>query len=148
MTEKEVKDFLSQYFDRRDEETALRILLAKVKGKETEQVITTNYQSLGIQFTPKPHANFEDGANEQIDLESSIEEKLSKFDEMKFNIFKMIDTINNSLIRAVLYNRYLNCYDWFEIMEIMGYSESQIYKIHNDGIEILEKTELIGVNRS
>ena len=98
----------------------------------------SDYSTERVDCTRDLRAPFEKWIYKKIDAEEklkSFEEALAiKLDELSAAIEK-IESHNHQL---VLISRYLNDMRWEDIPSDLGYSASSIYRLHREGLALLE----------
>lgn len=67
-------------------------------------------------------------------FENKISEKIKKYSEIRFEIEQVIDALNNLNERAVLKLRYLYYKRFDEIVIMTGYSRTQVFRFHRNGL--------------
>jgi len=81
-----------------------------------------------------------DAVADMVDVKNEIKADLSRLLEIKADIIRTINKVDNITYQTLLSLRYLNFKRWHEIMNILGYESRYIYKLHN---KALEKVDII-----
>lgn len=79
------------------------------------------------------------------EITAEIDRKIDELYAYRIEMHHLINTIDNSLYRAVLTARYINCDTWEKIADNMGYDIRHIHRIHGRAlreISYYEKTLL------
>jgi len=69
-----------------------------------------------------------------VDLEAKIAEKLQELNEKANEIEALIDKIEDSKVRTVMFERYIMFRGWDEVAWEMGYSVQHVYRLHSKGL--------------
>lgn len=81
-----------------------------------------------------------------IDVERDIDAAIDRLIDLKREMTVLIERLPDRRERVVLKCRYLHNVTWASIASTLGISEAQLYRIHNDGLEKLEKIFQMRVN--
>ena len=81
-----------------------------------------------------------------VDLENEISEEINRLVALKRETQAAIDALPSFDEQMVLELRYLCCKSWPEIMTELGYSETTVYRMHNQALEKFVVPENSGVN--
>ena len=73
-----------------------------------------------------------------IELRDSIARKAAELIKVRATITKVIDSINSLTHQYVLEERYLNYKSWDSIGEETGFSKDYLYRLHRDGLHMVE----------
>ena len=86
-----------------------------------------------------PHGNGQGDLSGYITAIDEKEEKLYQEGIKRAEIYKeiqwKINSLSNEDERDVLFYRYIKGKNWWEIAQLMDYSERQIYRIHGNALE-------------
>lgn len=72
-----------------------------------------------------------------VDLENEINNDIDRLVNLKIDIMRCIDDIEEPEYRLVLTLRYVNLYQWDSIADFMHYSLKHIYRIHKRALSRL-----------
>ena len=132
MTTKEKKEYLKRY--RKIDREVNQLLMEK------DEII-----SLGTRITPR-YSDLPRGWGESNKVQLSVEkleaqeEKIDKkidlLHEVKADIEKAIQTVENDTLRVLLRYRYINGFTWEKISVMMGYGYRNITRLH--GKELIQ----------
>ena len=73
-----------------------------------------------------------------VDLSKELEQKQKQLDELKLKATLFIETIPERQHRRVLEYRYIKCYEWQEISDLLGYTERRVCQIDKEEVSLLE----------
>lgn len=71
--------------------------------------------------------------------QKELEEELIRLEEKKAEIKAVLFQLDNPLEIEVLYRRYFLCEKWDEIRDGISFADRQPFRIHDSGIEKIEK---------
>ena len=135
MTTDEKKQYLMQYSSSCGRSRKLNELKQHCIGQA--ESISPVYSDM-----PKAASNqskIESAVCQIIDIERQISEEKEKSDKLRAKIENAIESLSNPRERDVLYMRYIvggyRLMKYDEIAEGMNYSERQVYRIYEKGIE-------------
>lgn len=74
-----------------------------------------------------------------VDIESQINAQIDKYIEIRDEVNRMIDTLENADQRLILRLRYLEFMSWDCIETSYPYSRSTIFRLHKQGLKELRK---------
>ena len=130
MTTKEKKEYLKRY--RKIDREVNQLLMEK------DEII-----SLGKRITPR-YSDLPRGWGESNKVQLSVEkleaqeEKIDKkidlLHEVKADIEKAIQTVENDTLRVLLRYRYINGFTWEKISVMMGYGYRNITRLHGKAL--------------
>ena len=134
MTEKEVKEWLNRAY-RIDEEIEREkkeyIRLDDVKNS----VGGSNLNKPNVQTSAPKSANFENRVIKLDEIQQSIKERIVEKEEIKEEITKTINLLDDHFQRKVIILRHFNYLDWYKIELEMSYSRKQCFRIYNKAIK-------------
>lgn len=108
---------------------ALRDMAEGTSSKPTDNLrVQTSLPTGGNKF-----------ADAAADLGEIIEEEVQELTQLKAKVRKFVDNLDVSVDTRIIEMRYISCYDWQEIAELLGYAERHIFRIHNKLIADLPK---------
>lgn len=81
-----------------------------------------------------------------VDFEREINIDIDALVDMKRTVYRQIQQVDDTTMRAVLQGRYINLQTLEEIAENTGYSIAQIWRLHGKSLKMFEK--MIGNERS
>ena len=131
---KEAKDFLYQAINIEKEITALKMELLNIEL--AGQNIISNYSGINIKGSRKKEANFENSVDKYLD---KINEKIKQLSETKAEIFLVIDTVEDNLLRTLLIHRFLNGYTLTRTSKLMNYSRKQTYRLQEKAFKKVDE---------
>lgn len=82
------------------------------------------------------------------EITTEIDRKIDELYSYRCEIHRLINTIDNSIYRAVLIARYINCDTWEKIAENMGYNIRHIYRIHGQALRKIPYTEVESISEN
>lgn len=138
MTEKEVKIWLNRAY-KIDEEIEIEkkeyiridALKDSVSGIDTSK--------LNVQTSAPKNAQFEDRIIRLNEIQQSINDRIVEKEEIKEEITKAINMLDDHYQRKVIILRHFSYYTWYKIERLMNYSEKQCRRIYQKAIENLVK---------
>ena len=132
-TEKEVKIWLNRAYKIDEEierEKKEYIRLDEVK----ESVSGIDPTKPNVQSSAPKSAGFEDRIVRLDEIQQSINDRIVDKEEIKEEITKIINMLDDHYQRKVIILRHLNYLDWYEIEYEMSYSRMQCFRIYNQAI--------------
>lgn len=138
MTEKEVKEWLNKAYniDKEIEEERKEIQrLDEVK----ESVSGVDTTKPNVQSSSPKSAGFENRVIRIDEIQQSIKDRIVEKEEIKEEITKTINMLDDHYQRKVIILRHFNYYTWYKIERLMNYSEKQCRRIYQKAIENLVK---------
>ena len=99
--------------------------------------LSSNIREISIQ-TSRDNARMENTLLKIIDQEREIDEEIDRLVDLKAEIKKVIDGVENIEYRLILELRYLCFRSWEEIAVEMDYSIDYVFKIHRRALEMVE----------
>ena len=63
---------------------------------------------------------------------------LTMIDLRLAEIEEAIATVNDPVMELVLTYRYINCYDWNDVAEKLGYALSHVYNLHRKALSLVK----------
>ena len=109
--------------------------LALLRGNAMN--LSTNIREISIQ-TSRDNARMENTLLKIIDQEREIDEEIDRLVDLKAEIKKLIDGVENIECRLILELRYLCFRSWEEIAVEMDYSIDYVFKIHRKALEMVD----------
>lgn len=73
-----------------------------------------------------------------VELGNEIDNRIDELCKIKCEILRVIKKINNSKLRTILIERYINFKGWSKIADIIHYSERHTMNLYNDALEKLK----------
>lgn len=70
-----------------------------------------------------------------------LNEKIQEALILKEEIETAIETVGDPLAELVLTFRYINCMDWREVADKLGYTESYVFELHRKGLQKVKLKE-------
>ena len=113
------------------------LLNTKKEARDQLLRITQNYSKDGAQSTKDPHKY-----DRLAELDSLIDQKVDELLEVKAEITKAINTVQDGRQRCVLLSYYVRCMTLEEIAAENHYSYRQTLRTHRAGIAEIEKLVL------
>lgn len=83
----------------------------------------------------------EDRIAKYVDYSKEIDNLVDELTEMKMEVIRKIDKLDDSLDRTLLIERYVNCKEWEEVAECIGYEKRYTLKLHNDALREFAKLD-------
>lgn len=130
----EVKYYLNQVYRI---EKMLKMLEREYnqKVKEIDNISISNSEIKLISVSSK----VENKVIELLALENDIKECKIKKEVAIDEISKVIDKIEDEVLKKLLKLRYLEFRKWDSIAEILNYSEQHTHRLHNKALKIIDK---------
>lgn len=88
-----------------------------------------------VQCSRRFRSQVENIAQKIIDLEQRINSEIDRLLELKLEIRKVIESVDNATEQLLLRLRYIEYKRWDEIAEIMGYSKRQVTRLHGYALQ-------------
>lgn len=88
-----------------------------------------------VQCSRRFRSQVENIAQKIIDLEQRINSEIDRLLELKLEIRKVIESVDNETEQLLLRLRYIEYKRWDEIAEIMGYSKRQATRLHGYALQ-------------
>lgn len=82
-----------------------------------------------------PRSKVETAALKIVAFESQISEKVLKLEIIKSEITTVIEKISDPIDRIIMMRRYVLCRSWEEIIDVTGYSRSQVFRHHRKALK-------------
>lgn len=95
-----------------------------------------DYSKDRVQTSTSADAGFTKQVDKIVDLEKELEKDIQRLTMLKIEINDAIENVPDVDCLLVLSKRYILMKTWEQIGEEMGYSLSQVHRIHNRGIEL------------
>ena len=134
MTEKEVKIWLNRaYKIDEDIERERKEIQRLDEVKESVSGIDTSKPN--VQSSSPKSAGFENRVIRIDEIQQSIKDRIVEKEEIKEEITKTINMLDDHYQRKVIILRHLNYLDWYEIEYEMNYSRMQCFRIYNQAIK-------------
>ena len=134
MTIEEVKKWLNKAYniDKEIEEERKEIQrLDEVK----ESVSGIDTSKPNVQSSSPKSAGFENRVIRIDEIQQSIKDRIVEKEEIKEEITKTINMLDDHYQRKVIILRHLNYLDWYKIELEMNYSRKQCFRIYNQAIK-------------
>ena len=132
----EVKRYLSQYYylsqkvdSLKEEYRCLELLADGTQGISYEPK---------VQKQPSGKAPFIRYLDKLEKKRKQIDEKIEELLNLKEEIEEAIATVNDPVMELVLTYRYINCYDWNDVAEKLGYALSHVYNLHRKALSLVK----------
>lgn len=113
------KEYLLKYQDAVNRANAAMRHLEKLREMTTR--ITPNYGSIGIS-SHQTGDKLGDAVAKMIDAESRVSDEIEMLTATEREVTKTIVSIDDSVLRILLYEKYINCRSWEEVSVIIHYS--------------------------
>ena len=130
----DVKEFLSRYYylslkvdSLKEELRCLELLADGTQG--------INYDEPRVQKSPSLKAPFVRNLNKLEKKIKQIDELFEEVLTLKDEIQEAIATVDDAVMELVLTYRYVNCWDWNEVADKLGYAESYVYELHRKALQ-------------
>lgn len=108
---------------------------------ELEALLT--YTTPKLDDMPRGHADPKERrtANlaEMMDLKDEVERMSIQLTRIELDAMRMLDTITDTTVRWVMYQRYMAGRSWKRIASDAGYTERRILQLHGDGLADLRE---------
>lgn len=134
MTEKEVKIWLNRAYKIDEEierERKEYIRLDEVK----ESVSGIDTSKPNVQSSSPKSAGFEDRIIRLDEIQQSINDRIVDKEEIKEEITKIINMLDDHYQRKVIILRHFNFLKWHDIEEQMNYSRAECFRRYNQAIK-------------
>ena len=73
-----------------------------------------------------------------LEYDEKIQRRLKRLYEIKAEVIDAISSVDNPTYRQLLQLRYIEFYKWERIAEVMGYGQTQIFKLHLRALDTIE----------
>lgn len=98
-----------------------------------------NYQADTLKgTTPQLKSAIQIYLDKIIALEKVISDEIDKLLKLKEEIMRTIAKINDPRLELILRERYVNCRNWEDIGQDLNFSKVYLYKLHRDGLNLIE----------
>ena len=84
----------------------------------------------------------EDRIIKYVDYSKEIDDLIDELTETKMEVIRNIEKLDDSLFRTLLTERYVNCKEWEEVAECIGYEKRYTLKLHNDALREFAKLDI------
>ena len=112
--------------------------LALLRGNAMN--LTANLKEISIQ-TSHDNSKMKNTILKIIDQERELDEEIDRLVDLKAEIKKVIDGMENIEYRLILELRYLCFRSWEEIAVDMDYSIDDVFRIHRKALEMVKMQE-------
>ena len=82
-----------------------------------------------------PRSKVETAALKIVAFESLIAEKMRTLEMIKSEVAAVIEKISDPIDRIIMMRRYVLCRSWEEIIDVTGYSRSQVFRHHRKALK-------------
>lgn len=82
-----------------------------------------------------PRSKVESAALKVVAFENKISEKVCALEVLKVEISKTIETLSDPVERVIMKWRYVLFKTWEEIIEVTGYSRTQVFRFHRKALK-------------
>ena len=107
---------------------------------------------IGMSDTPRTvspnHDKMESVIFKIMTLEKEIQDSQNEYDKLINEMEQRINHVKDDDARDLLQKRYLEFLPWTEIMAEMGYSRSQVFRLHNEAVAALKSWDLVGLAKT
>ena len=73
-----------------------------------------------------------------VELKDSIRKRANELIKVRKNISETIDRVGSLTHQYILEERYLNYKNWDSLCDITGFSKDYLYKLHREGLRMVE----------
>lgn len=94
-----------------------------------------DYAKDRVQSSPSADAPYTKQVMQIVELEQELEADVQRLRELKVEINKAIEAVEDVDQSLVLSKRYVLMHTWEQIAKELNYSERQIHRIHSDALE-------------
>ena len=84
------------------------------------------------------YLTFEESKEECLKKEEELSKKVEELLNLKDEIHEAIATVNDPVMELVLTYRYINCYDWNNVADKLGYALSHVYNLHRKALSLVK----------
>ena len=81
-----------------------------------------------------------------INLNDYINEQVDKLIDLKYELIKAIEQLDNSRERTIIWMKYISSKGWDEIAEELKISKTTLFILHDEAIKKIEKCTKKGVS--
>ena len=120
-----------------DKEVYFKLKEREEFKRSRKAIQAVDYSKDLIQSTPEN--KIENAVIKLEEFAREISEKINEMVELKINISKQIDQLENVDERAVLRLRYVEHHTWDEVAEEIHFHVTYVHKIHNRALRNFEK---------
>ena len=132
-----IKQYLSQYYylskkidSLKEEYHCLELLADGTQG--------CSYDEPRVQKTPSLKAPFVRYLDKLEKKRKQIDEKIEELLTLKEEIEEAIATVDDPVMELVLTYRYINCLDWNDVAEKLGYVTSYVFQLHRKALSLIK----------
>lgn len=128
----EVKDYLKQIRKLDVDIKANEDIIEKLKSEEYRctSMISDMPRGTGVK-------DVNSITDARIDLESTVREYKLKHLIMRNNAVKMIESLENPSMRAILKQYYINGLTWEQTAVVVRFSWRQMHRLHNKAVDLM-----------
>ena len=130
----DVKEYLSRYYylslkvdSLKEELHCLELLADGTQG--------CNYDEPRVQKSLSLKAPFVRYLDKLEKKRKQSDEKIEELLTLKDEIQEAIATVDEPVMELVLTYRYINCWDWNDVADKLGYAESYVYELHRKALQ-------------
>lgn len=135
MTNKQKKEYLSQYIDLKNEMELLDDKRGRLYSIQAQKISD-------MPMGPQKHDKLSDSICEIITLEEEcMNVEIKRLADIKMEIFEIIRALEDSKNRQVMYMRYIYGFKWEEICIKMSYDWSWVHRIHGKALKEIKIKE-------
>ena len=95
--------------------------------EKATSVPSMNTETERVQSSPSNHGNIY--VEEAVDLAKHIKEQEAELEELQVRTTQFINAIDGLLPKKILTLRYIRCYSWEVVADLVGYDERYVRRI-------------------
>lgn len=137
MNHEEVKAYLSKYYYAYQKVDSLKEELRCLE-QLADSTNTQPFDEPRVQKSPSLKAPFIRYIDRIQKKEEEISDKVEELFKLKEEIQTAIATVNDPVMELVLTYRYINFFDWNNVADKLGYTESYVYKLHRKALSLVK----------
>lgn len=128
MTTQDVKDYLKQYRDAVRRAIAVQDHLAELQSMATR--ITPTYGGDGGGTHQSGDEKLVNAVSKIVEAKNRLSDELETLEATEREIIRTINSIQDSILSKLLYERYINGKTWEQIAVMLNYSWRQTVRLH------------------
>lgn len=102
--------------------------------REQATSITVKSDKVNVKTTAR-HDKLEATIAKIIDLENGILKDIERLTELKDEVTRVIDAVNDADLINILYKRYVHYEEWTAIADEMNFSEQHVLRLHGKALQ-------------
>jgi len=129
-----IKEYLLQAFLINNLIKAKQSRIQELRDRQTW--VGAMLSDIKVKSSPK-HDRMGDLMATILDFEDECLKDVERLHDIEREIKRLIEAVNNADCQLILFERYVNLKRWPDVAEDTGYSERQIYNLHERGLKLI-----------